>query len=187
MNTRRFKTLGMTDSPGCCDLCGTNCPRRRVVVELIADDGSATGDVQCWGVVCASEARHGRRDSSLARMLRDEAEEAGTYTGPTSGRSRCPRPAIRRQTKAAAAAAAARAFTDAQAIWIRTSSPVPAGMTEDAAAWHRYRQTGRRDLEAYMAADAAGRLAVVDGADAADVARFTAAGFSADLASALFA
>jgi len=177
----RFRVLGMTDAAGHCELCGTYCPARRVAVELVDTDGATTGDVQYWGVVCAAEARSGRRDSSIARQLRQEAEEAGAYDAagrPHAGR--CSRPTVRRQTRREAAAAAARAFAESQAIWLRTAAPVPAEhVTEtgiDAAAY-RYRQTRRPTAGAYFMADDAGRLAVVDGDDAADVELFTRHGF----------
>jgi hypothetical protein len=123
----RFKIHGMTDEPGHCELCGTYCPRRRVAVELIDTDGATTGDVQLWGVVCAAEARHGRRDGTLARMLQAEAEEAGSYAGPVAARRRPARAAApRRQTRKEAARLAALAAADARAVWFRTASPVPA-------------------------------------------------------------
>jgi hypothetical protein len=127
MNASRFKVHGMTDEPGHCELCGTYCPRRRVAVELIDADGSTTGDVQLWGVVCAAEARHGRRDGTLARMLRAEAEEAGTYAGPIPARRRGGRgPAPRRQTRKEAARLAALEAAEARIVWFRTASPVAA-------------------------------------------------------------
>jgi hypothetical protein len=57
---------------------------------------------------------------------------------------------------------------------------VPDGLTAEAAAEYRYRQTGRRPECSYLTADAAGRLAAVDRTDPADVARFAAAGFTHD-------
>lgn len=127
MNASRFKVHGITDEPGHCELCGTYCPRRRVAVELIDADGSTTGDIQLWGVVCAAEARHGRRDGTLARMLRAEAEEAGTYAGPIAARRRGGRgPAPRRQTRKEAARLAALEAAEARIVWFRTASPVPA-------------------------------------------------------------
>jgi hypothetical protein len=185
MNPRRFKTLGMTDEPGYCDLCGTRCPRRRVAVELIDADGSTTGDVQLWGVVCAAEARHGRRDSTLARMLRDEAEQAGTYTGAVPA---CRRPARaaapRRQTRKEAARLAAIAAADARAVWFRTASPVAAELAAaevDGRRWlaaeARYLAAGhpRHAGHGYRHED--GRHAIVSANDPADVARFERHGF----------
>lgn len=169
----RFEVLGIVAEPGHCELCGTYCPARRVAVRLAESDA-----VAYWGVVCAAEARSGRRDSTIARQLREEAEEAGAYGDaprPHAGR----RPgAVRRQTRKEAAAAAARDFAEQQAIWLRTASPVPEGMTAEAAAEYRYRQTGRPAQGSYLAADAAGRLARIDGRDPVDVARFARAGFN---------
>lgn len=122
----RFKILGMTDSAGHCELCGTFCPRRRVAVQLVDVDGAANGEPQYWGVVCASEARHGRRDSTLARQLRAEAEEAGEYVGTAAGHRRGPRPTVRRQSRREAARMAELAAADARAIWFRTASQIPA-------------------------------------------------------------
>lgn len=177
----RFKVLGMTDCAGHCELCGTYCPARRVVVQIIDADGAASGEPQYWGVVCAAEARSGRRDSAIARQLRAEAEEAGAYAGPASSRRRPAMLHARRQTRREAIAAAARDFADAQKIWLRTAAPVPAEHITDTgidAAAYRYRQTGRPTAEAYFMADDAGRLAVVDGTDAADVQLFTRHGFT---------
>jgi len=182
----RFKILGMTDEPGHCDLCGTFCPRRRVAVELRYDDGSMSGDVKLWGVVCAAEARSGRRDSTIARQLQAEAEEAGDYTGPARSRRRPAMPHARRQTRREAARLAAIADADARAVWFRTSSHVPAAIAGEpgdtfdhvAAADYRYRHAGRRPEGSYLVANDAGDLARVDGNDAADVARFDARGYS---------
>ena len=177
-----FKILGMTDAAGRCELCGTFCPRRRVAVQLVDVDGAANGDPQYWGVVCAAEARHGRRDSTLARQLRDEAEEAGAYAGPATASRRGPAGPLRRQTRRAARLAADAAAADARIIWTRTASPVPPQYQADSgidAAAYRYRLTGRRiGPAAVFMADAADRLAVVDTTDPADAARFERAGFA---------
>lgn len=169
----RFEVLGIVDEPGHCELCGTYCPARRVAVRLAESD-----DVAYWGVVCAAEARSGRRDSTIARQMRAEAEEAGAYDGqarPHAGR----RPGtVRRQTRRAAEAAAAAVATEARIVWARVASSVPAGMTAEAAANYRYRQTGRPAEGSYLAADVAGRLARIDGRDPVDVARFARAGFN---------
>ncbi len=187
-----FEVLGITNEPGCCELCGTYCPARRVVVQVYSDDGGDVGGEQYWGVVCAAEARSGRRDSTLARQIRQDAEEAGEYDAssrPHAGRRRTSSP-IRRQTRAQAAAAAARAFAESQAVWLRTSSPVPAEyQTEtgiDAAAY-RYRRAGRPIAAAVLMADDAGRLAAVDAADAADVDLFARHGFKPHAAGSLAA
>lgn len=181
----RFKVHGITDAPGHCELCGTYCPRRRVAVELIDSDGSTTGDVQLWGVVCAAEARHGRRDATLARMLRDEAEEAGTYNGPATGHRRPARaPAARRQTRKEAARVAALVAADARAVWFRTASPVSpelAAAEADGRPWlaaeARYMAAGHPRHAGHGYAHADGRRAIVNSASPADVARFERAGF----------
>jgi len=181
----RFKIHGMTDEPGHCDLCGTYCPRRRVAVELIDTDGSTTGDVQLWGVVCAAEARHGRRNSTLARMLQAEAEEAGAYAGPVPARRRHARgPAPRRQTRKEAARLAALAAADARAVWFRTASTVPAELAAaeiDGRPWlaaeARYMAAGRPRHTGHGYRHEDGRHAIVDAADPADVARFERHGF----------
>lgn len=50
-----FKIMGMTDE-GKCDHCGANCPKRRVYVMPVDCDGGH-GEVECWGVICASKVR----------------------------------------------------------------------------------------------------------------------------------
>lgn len=182
----RFKVHGITDAPGHCELCGTYCPRRRVAVELIDTDGATTGDVQLWGVVCAAEARHGRRDGTLARMLQAEAEEAGSYAGPVAARRRAARAAApRRQTRKEAARVAALAAADARAVWFRTASPVsPALAAAEAdgrpwlAAEARYMAAGHPRHAGHGYAHADGRRAIVNAADPADVARFERHGFA---------
>jgi hypothetical protein len=173
-----FQVLGITEEPGCCDLCGTWCPRRRVAVQLSDNDHGEIGDVQYWGVVCAAEARSGRRDSTIARQIREEADEAGSYTpGRHHARHSARGVAARRQPRKRAAVT----FADRQVVWVRTASLVPAEHETETgvdAAAYRYRQTGRPTAGAYFASDDAGRLAVIDGTDSADVARFLAAGFS---------
>jgi len=176
----RFKILGMTDSAGHCELCGTFCPRRRVAVQLVDVDGAANGEPQYWGVVCAAEARHGRRDSTLARQLRAEAEEAGEYVGTAAGHRRGPRPTVRRQSRREAARTAELAAADARIVWTRTACEIPphyATRTGFDAAGYRYRLTGRPTAAGVFMADDADRLAVVDSSDAADVARFERHGF----------
>jgi len=57
-----LKILGMTDE-GTCDHCGANCPKRRVSVM------TSGGEVELWGVVCASKARGERGTASDAKIL----------------------------------------------------------------------------------------------------------------------
>lgn len=166
-----FRVLGIVDEPGRCELCGTYCPARRVAVEV--------GEhVAYWGVVCAAEARHGRRDSTIARQMREEAEEAGAYNGTARPHADRRPGTVRRQTRAAAVAAAAADAAEARIVWLRSASSVPAGLTAEAAADYRYRQTGRPVDGSCLAADAAGRLARIDARDPVDLARFARAGFT---------
>jgi hypothetical protein len=56
-----FKIMGMAEE-GQCEHCGANCPKRRVYVMPVDVDGNHAGDVQCWGVICASKVRnHGSK------------------------------------------------------------------------------------------------------------------------------
>jgi hypothetical protein len=57
-----LKILGMTDE-GTCDHCGANCPKRRVSVM------TGGGEVESWGVVCASKARGERGNATDAKIL----------------------------------------------------------------------------------------------------------------------
>lgn len=178
---QRFEVLGIVDEPGHCELCGTYCPARRVAVRL--PDGD---DVNYWGVVCAAEARSGRRDATIARQLRAEAEEAGAYGDdrPHAGRRLRPAP-VRRQTRREAVRLAAIEAADARAIWFRTSSPVPAALAAaeaDGRPWlaaeHRYQAAGQPRATGEHYAHHDGRFAIVDAANPADVDRFARAGFT---------
>lgn len=62
-----FKIMGMADE-GKCDHCGANCPKRRVAVMPVDADG-AHGDVEFWGVVCASKVRGDRGTATDAKYL----------------------------------------------------------------------------------------------------------------------
>lgn len=59
----RYEIKGMADE-GRCEHCGANCPKRRVYVRPI--DG---GEVQAWGLVCASRARGERGTATDAKHL----------------------------------------------------------------------------------------------------------------------
>jgi hypothetical protein len=59
----RYEIKGMADE-GKCEHCGANCPKRRVYVRPI--DG---GEVEAWGVVCASRARGERGTATDAKHL----------------------------------------------------------------------------------------------------------------------
>lgn len=52
---QKFEILGMAEE-GFCECCGARCPKRRVAVVPI-DDGGSRGEVQQWGVICASKIR----------------------------------------------------------------------------------------------------------------------------------
>lgn len=180
---QRFEVLGIVDEPGHCELCGTYCPARRVAVRL--PDGD---DVNYWGVVCAAEARSGRRDATIARQLRAEAEEAGAYGDdrPHAGRRSRPAP-VRRQTRREAVRLAALDAAEARAVWLRTSSPVAAtlaAMEADGNPWPaaeaRYLAAGHSRASGHHYGHADGRRAIVNTASPADVARFERAGFTPD-------
>lgn len=51
----RYEIKGMAEE-GKCEHCGANCPKRRVYVQPVYADGDR-GEVQAWGVICASKAR----------------------------------------------------------------------------------------------------------------------------------
>jgi len=57
-----YKIKGMAEE-GTCEHCGANCPKRRVYVE------TAAGDVQAWGVICASKVRGERGTATDAKHL----------------------------------------------------------------------------------------------------------------------
>lgn len=62
-----FKILGMADE-GKCEHCGANCPKRRVYVMPVDADG-CHGEVECWGVICASKVRGGKGTASDVKYL----------------------------------------------------------------------------------------------------------------------
>jgi hypothetical protein len=57
-----YRIKGMAEE-GTCEHCGANCPKRRVYVE------TAGGDVQAWGVICASKVRGGKGKASEAELV----------------------------------------------------------------------------------------------------------------------
>ena len=81
-----FKIMGMAEE-GKCEHCGANCPKRRVYVMPVDCDGNHAGDVQCWGVICASKARGSKGNASdvqhLSKFARyvDRARLAANLTG----------------------------------------------------------------------------------------------------------
>lgn len=146
-----FKVIGMAEE-GICDHCGTVCPRRRVAVQAVYADGS-TGEVESWGVVCAGQARYGRRSTSNGERVRREAEQADHL------------------------AELERAERDRR-FRHRVAGEVPAGVNAKSAANYRYHRTGRPLVGSYFLANAAGEIVRVDGTDLADVELFTARGFT---------
>lgn len=58
----RYTIKGMAEE-GTCEHCGANCPKRRVYVQPVNAEGDR-GEVQAWGVICASKARGGKGKAS---------------------------------------------------------------------------------------------------------------------------
>jgi hypothetical protein len=63
-----FKIMGMAEE-GKCEHCGANCPKRRVYVMPVDADGNHDGEVQCWGVICASKVRGEKGKASEVSLL----------------------------------------------------------------------------------------------------------------------
>jgi hypothetical protein len=63
-----FKIMGMAEE-GKCEHCGANCPKRRVYVMPVDADGNHAGDVQCWGVICASKVRGDKGTATDVKYL----------------------------------------------------------------------------------------------------------------------
>jgi hypothetical protein len=63
-----FKIMGMAEE-GKCEHCGASCPKRRVYVMPVDADGNHDGDVQCWGVICASKVRGERGTATDVKYL----------------------------------------------------------------------------------------------------------------------
>lgn len=145
-----IEVLGMADE-GTCDHCGANCPRRRVAVRAVYADGE-TGEVECWGVVCAGAARYGRRTAANGNRVRAEAEHAARVAELES---------LERERRFA----------------YRVAGEVPTDGGPRNAANLRYRRTGRPIVGSYFVADDAGRIVRVDGTDPADVKFYADRGF----------
>lgn len=63
----RYTIKGMAEE-GKCEHCGANCPKRRVYVQPVNADGDR-GEVQAWGVICASKARGERGTVTQGKYL----------------------------------------------------------------------------------------------------------------------
>lgn len=148
-----YKILGMTGE-GECQHCGAHCPRRRVAVQPVAADGGHVGDVEYWGVVCAGQARYGRRSAANGNRIQREAEQADYL-------------------------ARLEQLDNDRRFAFRTAGPVDAGIADNpkAAANDRYRRTGRQFAGSYLAANLAGGIVRIDGNDPADVETYTSRGY----------
>jgi hypothetical protein len=151
---RKFDILGMAEE-GYCECCGARCPKRRVAVAPIDADGNR-GEVERWGVICASKIR-----GSSQTVIVNAANNAD-YVAKLEAADR------------------ERRFNH------RVAGVVPGvvgeyGCTEQNQANMRYRKTGRSLIGSYFLADADGRIVRVDGKDPADVELFRSRGFVVQL------
>jgi hypothetical protein len=82
-----YKIMGMAEE-GKCQHCGANCPKRRVYVMPVDADGNR-GEVEAWGVICASKVRGERgtatqvdylsRFAKMVDRIRQVVEAGGDY------------------------------------------------------------------------------------------------------------
>jgi len=158
MTMSGFKIMGMAEE-GKCEHCGANCPKRRVAVMPVDADG-CHGDVQCWGVICASKVRnHGSKAVRHQSTIVAEAQRAD------SDREYHARQKARRIVECVPY------FIDLGFNEFR--------MEDNAknAANCLYRMTNRSMIGSYFAENGAGHIVRVDGTDAADVEFYEARGF----------
>lgn len=153
----KFKVLGMADE-GKCECCGANCPKRRVAVMPLDADGNHAGDVQFFGVICASKMRTGSKAVRFQNQIVAEAQRADMD-----------REYHKRQKMA-------RVMTD-DLTRIFDGMVVTFQSQRDGAN-RLYRMTGRSIIGSYFAQNAAGHLVRVDGADADDVRFYANLGFT---------
>lgn len=73
-----FKIMGMAEE-GKCEHCGANCPKRRVYVMPVDCDGNHAGDVQCWGVICASKVRGDKGTATDVKYLSQFARAVDAF------------------------------------------------------------------------------------------------------------
>lgn len=153
-----FKIMGMAEE-GQCEHCGANCPKRRVAVMPVDADGGH-GDVQFWGVICASKVRH--RGSKAVRhqsAIVVEAQQADMN-----------RKYLERQKTQ-------RIIDRVPFVIARAFGPDITLDSARNAANVVYRGTNRPIVGSYFAENAAGHIVRVDGTDPVDVRFYADRGF----------
>ena len=153
-----FKILGMAEE-GKCEHCGANCPKRRVAVMPVDSDG-CHGDVQFWGVICASKVRnHGSKAVRHQTAIIAQAQQADLDRE------------YRTRQKMSRIVTAVPFVIDLGSIGKATHTHTAN------AANHLYRITNRPIVGSYFAENAEGHIVRVDGSDAADAEFYAARGF----------
>jgi hypothetical protein len=83
IHIKGFRPVGAADS-GACDRCGTICPKERVLMAAVDQDGLTIADMtESWGKCCAaahcygskSKTNRDRIDSAIAEYQRNKAVE----------------------------------------------------------------------------------------------------------------
>lgn len=152
-----FKVMGMADE-GQCEHCGANCPKRRVAIMPVDVDGNHAGNVEFWGVICASKVRHGSKSAGNQSRIVADAERADAD-----------REYHARQRASRIVTAVPFTFRD-NGCTVTTDKP------KDAAN-RIYRMTNRPIVGSYFAENTDGHIVRVDGTDAADVQFYADRGF----------
>lgn len=152
-----FKVLGMAED-GKCECCGANCPKRRVAVMPLDADGNQAGDVQFFGVICASKIRTGSKAVRFQNQILAEAKRADMD-----------REYFTRQKMARVVADSLTRNFDGVVVTFQSAKD---------GANRLYRMTGRNIIGSYFAENASGHIVRVDGNDANDVQFYADMGFT---------
>lgn len=152
-----FKIMGVADD-GQCEHCGANCPKRRVAVMPVDADGNHSGNVEFWGVICASKVRYGSKSAGNQASIVAAAKQADSD-----------REYHARQRTARIVASVPFTFRES-GFTVTTDKP------KDGAN-RIYRVTGRPIVGSYFAENTEGHVVRVDGTDADDVRFYADRGF----------
>ena len=158
----QYKYLRVVANEGRCEKCGTVCPKRRVEVLPVDENGAASGDVLLWGVNCAAFARYGSKSRKHQDLVLSDIrveQERRAF----NDRSRLKRIAVNGQS------------------YVIDTVLVECGKGEsnhpESLANRLYRRTGRSVVGSYFAKGPDGQVVRVDGGDAEDVQFFTGLGY----------
>jgi len=160
----QYKYLRITSNEGRCERCGTNCPKRRVEVQPVDENGASVGEIQFWGVNCAAFARYGSKSRKHQDLVLSEIrveQERREY----AERQRLARVAVPGQSYSFGPGAPSVICGDG-------------GESRENLANRLYNRTRRQIVGSYFARGPQGETVRVDGGDAEDVSFFAARGYA---------